>query len=387
MGPRRQERVSEGRVAGVRCRMPWWVGLVVAAFGFADVRGAVSPPATATATATVTNRVVFRVGTANCTGDSQRYDDAGIRLLQALAADVLAVQEFNYRANSAADLRAFVGAVAGTNAVFFRESGPGLQIPNGVVSRFPLRAAGSWADARVANRGFVWARVDVPGERDLFVVSVHLKAGGGSSDASTRQAQAAALRTLVLANAPADAFVALAGDLNLQNRGEAALATLRTFLEDEPWPADQSGNPNTNNARERPYDQVLVDSLLAAVQVPTRLGGEVFPSGVVFDPRRFVPAERALPALAGDAAGVQHLPVARDFAVAEVRVVEVPAPRLSFERGWIRWAGVPGVTYRVEGSRDLRAWDEAGRVTVNDEAGTFEVVREAETVFYRVAFP
>lgn len=351
--------------------------------------GASGTGAAATATLTVTHRVTFRVGTANGTGDSQKYEDAGIRLLQGLRADVLALQEFNHRANTAADLRGFVDQVAGTGAVYFRESGSGLQIPNGIVSRFPIRQAGSWPDARISNRGFVWAVVDVPGDRDLFLVSVHLKAGSGSSDATTRQAEATALRTLVLANAPTQAFVALAGDLNLQHRNEAALATLRTFLTDDPWPADQAGNPNTNNSRERPYDQVLMDPLLAAVQVPTLLGGIPFPSGVVFDPRRFGPPEGALPALPADAATVQHLPVARDFEVTEqVQVdVDVPAPRLDFEGSSIRWSGVEGVTYRVETSRDLVAWTEAGQVTVSGGEGRFGVETRETAAFYRVLFP
>jgi endonuclease/exonuclease/phosphatase family metal-dependent hydrolase len=55
-------------------------------------------------------------------------------------------------------------------------SGTSLQIPNGVVSRCPIKSIGRFTDSSVANRGFAWAQIDIPGPKDLWVVSVHLLA-------------------------------------------------------------------------------------------------------------------------------------------------------------------------------------------------------------------
>lgn len=301
----------------------------------------------------VTNAATFRLMAANLTGNSQKYEDFAVRIFRGLQPDVVAIQEFNHRNNTPADIRALVDAAFGTNFVFFREAG--AQIPNGIVSRFPLGRAGSWRDAEISNRGFAWAEVDLPGPHDLFLVSVHLKAGGG--DADVRARQAAALRTLILANAPPGAFVALAGDLNVASRSEAAMATFRTFLSDEPVPADAAGNPNTNNNRERPYDQVLADPLLAAAQVPTVLGGAAFANGLVFDSRVFNPLSAVAPVQRADSGLAQHMAVLRDYRVTWPVTNAVPAPQLRLPgRDAVEWDAIPGVRYRVEGRGDAGPW-------------------------------
>ncbi|MFN0066621.1 MAG: endonuclease/exonuclease/phosphatase family protein [Limisphaerales bacterium] len=301
----------------------------------------------------VTNAAAFRLMAANLTGNSQKYEGFAIRIFQGLAPDVVAIQEFNHRNNTPADIRTLVDAGFGTNFVFFREAG--FQLPNGIVSRFPLRRAGSWRDAEISNRGFAWAEVDLPGPRDLFLVSVHLKAGGG--DADVRARQATALRTLILANAPPGAFVALAGDLNVASRNEAAMTTFRTFLSDEPVPADAAGNPNTNNGRERPYDQVLADPLLAAAQVPTVVGAARFANGLVFDSRVFNPLSAVAPVQRADSGLAQHMAVSRDYRVSWLVTNAVPAPRLRLPgRDSVEWDAIPGARYRVELRGDVVPW-------------------------------
>ena len=121
-----------------------------------------------------------RVMAANLTGDSQSYQAPAIRIFQGLKPDVVAIQEFRYLQNRPADFRALVDTAFGTHFVYFREPGYDSGIPNGVISRFPILASGTWPSG-VNNRGFAWARLDVPGTNELVAVSIHFKAG--SSDA------------------------------------------------------------------------------------------------------------------------------------------------------------------------------------------------------------
>ena len=72
------------------------------------------------------------------------------------------MQETNYGDDSPAAIRALVDAVCGTSCVYTRGSG---QLPNAVVSRYPILDSGTWVDASVSNRDFTWARIDVPGRR------------------------------------------------------------------------------------------------------------------------------------------------------------------------------------------------------------------------------
>src|SRR5438105_4152064 len=121
------------------------------------------------------------------TGNNQSWTAGeGLRILRGLHPDVAMVQELNYASNSAADIQAFANAVCGAPCHVARESGAGLQIPNGIVSRYPIRSSGRWVDANVSNRGFAWARIDIPGGHDLWAISVHLL----TSSSANRNAEA-----------------------------------------------------------------------------------------------------------------------------------------------------------------------------------------------------
>ena len=87
--------------------------------------------------------LVFRVMAANLTGDSQVYAPPAIRIFQGLKPDVVAIQEFNC-GNNTTDIRTLVDTAFGTQFHYYRESG--YSIPNGIISRYPIRAAGSWLD-------------------------------------------------------------------------------------------------------------------------------------------------------------------------------------------------------------------------------------------------
>ncbi len=245
------------------------------------------------------------------TGTQQSYDPGeGIRILQALKPDVALLQELNYGAGDDASVRAFVDAAFGTSYQYVRE--PGVQIPNGVVSRYPILSAGVWDDPQVTNRDFTWARIDIPGARDLWAVSVHLL----TSNAAARGAEATALVGYLQSNVPAGDYVAIGGDLNT---GDPALLGILAAVVDvnASVPDDQFGNVNTNASRGKHYDWVLVNAGLEAYQRPTRVGSVERPNGLVFDTRSFSPITDAPPARATDSAGVamQHMAIVKDFFV------------------------------------------------------------------------
>src|ERR1039457_5953508 len=142
-----------------------------------------------------------RVMAANLNGNTQSYQPFALRIFQGLKPDVVAIQEFNYSNNADSDFRNMVDIAFGTNFVYFRESfNSGGDIPNGIISRYPIIASGSWPDTVQSqpNRGFAWAQIDVPGTNDLYVVSVHLLTSG----ATARSAEATELKTLMQANFP-----------------------------------------------------------------------------------------------------------------------------------------------------------------------------------------
>lgn len=266
----------------------------------------------------------IRIVAANLTsGNGQNYDPGhGSRILQGLKPDIVLVQEFNYLSNTAADFRAWVDTNFGTTFYYMREPSPG-QIPNGVVSRYPILASGEWEDTNVSNRDFAWARIDIPGDKDLWVISVHLL----TTSSGNRNAEASQILNYIAAQGiPAGDYVALGGDFNTDGRTEACINTLSAyFVTGGPYPVDQSGNGGTNSGRNKPYDWVLVDADLQALKTPVVLGANSFANGLVFDSRVYSPLPS--PVLAGDSAAtnMQHMAVVRDFLIPSAGVPAVPA--------------------------------------------------------------
>jgi endonuclease/exonuclease/phosphatase family metal-dependent hydrolase len=203
------------------------------------------------------SNVTVRVMAANLNGDSQSYQPFALRILQGLKPDVVCIQEFNYNNNTPTDFRAMLDTSLGTNYIYYREpfTGGGA-IPNGVISRYPIIASGSWADAAQTqpNRGFAWAQIDLPGTNDLYVVSVHLL----TSSAANRGTEAANLKSLIQANFPSNAWVVVAGDFNTDSRTESpTMTTFGSYVSDNPIPDDGQGNSDTSVNRNHPHDYVL----------------------------------------------------------------------------------------------------------------------------------
>lgn len=268
---------------------------------------------------------VVRLVAANTTsGNHQQYEGPGTRIFQALEAEVILVQEFNVDSSTSdgdayfwSSDRAWVDEAFGPEFHFWRETGADDQIPNGVVSRLPILASGEWTQTHLGGgetRDYVWARIDLPGSRELFVVSVHLYSGTSSG----RSAEASELVGLLEANVPACDYLVVGGDLNTDGRGEAAVTTLgQRVVTAGPHPADHAGNTHTNASRARPYDWLLVDEALDALEIPVVIGQSSFPNGLVFDSRVYTPLSEVSPVLQTDSAAgnMQHMAVMRAFAI------------------------------------------------------------------------
>ncbi|MCP3138707.1 lamin tail domain-containing protein [Pyxidicoccus xibeiensis] len=246
-------------------------------------------------------------------GTGQDYDPGhGIRIFQGTDPDVVMIQEFNYRTNSATDLRAFVDTAFGPGFHYSIEAG--AQIPNGVISRWPIIASGEWDDPQVSNRDFAWARIDVPGPKDLWVVSVHLL----TTSSSIRNTEASSLVSRIKASIPAGDYLAIGGDFNTGSRTEACFSTFAQVVTTaSPYPADRNGNTNTNAGRNSPYDHVLVDSDLRQYQTAVVIGSSSYSNGLVVDTRVHSPISEISPAVSGDsgASGMQHMGVIKDFLI------------------------------------------------------------------------
>jgi endonuclease/exonuclease/phosphatase family metal-dependent hydrolase len=267
----------------------------------------------------------IRTVAANITsGNDQAYEAEGTRILRGLQPDVVMIQEFNVSSSSSTDLRNWVNSTFGSEFSYFRENYNG--IPNGVISRWPIVASGSWDDTTIGDRGFAWARINIPGDKNLWVVSVHLKAS--SASASQRQSQAQQLVTYIEANVPADDYLLIGGDCNTYSYTEACLVTLGGIVDvSAPRPVDQAGDPDTNSGRYLPYDWVMAEAELDGLETPVKIGSLTFANGLVFDSRVFSPLSSVSPVLSTDSAAtnMQHMAVVRAFAVPALELLTVTA--------------------------------------------------------------
>jgi endonuclease/exonuclease/phosphatase family metal-dependent hydrolase len=272
----------------------------------------------------VETNTVLRVMASNLSsGNYQRYEGPGLRILQGLRPDVVAIQEFNYAStnglgvNTSAAIREMIDATFGADFSYFRESG--YNIPNGIISRYPIVSSGSWDDVTSINdRGFAWAQIRLPGTNDLYVVSVHLKASSGYE--TQRATEATNVTALIQSIFPSGAWVIVAGDFNTHSPSEACLAKFKSYLSDSPIPNDggiPTANSNTSEPRSQRYDYVLPSFSLASNLTPVVLASTTNSNGLVFDSRVYKPLTDVSPVLYDDShvVNMQHMGVAKDFKI------------------------------------------------------------------------
>ncbi len=274
-----------------------------------DSDGDVDPTPAARSYNGIAGATRIRLMAGNLTsGNLQAYEAPGTRIFQGLEPDIAMIQEFNIGDNAPATVRAWVDTTFGASFALFREAG--AQIPNGIVSRYPIIASGIWEDPQAPNREFAYARIDIPGAIDLWAVSLHLL----TNDAS-RPAEANALVGYINAMVPAGDYLVIGGDLNSDSRTEAAITTLGQVVNvAAPFPVDQAGDGDTNAGRDKPYDWVMLDGDLNALQTPVTIGASSFPAGLVFDSRVYTPLADVPPIQLSDsdAVNMQHMGVVKD---------------------------------------------------------------------------
>jgi len=349
-----------------------------------------------------TAQTSVRIVAANITsGTGQDYQAQGTRILQAVDADIVLIQEFNVPGtNDTAGVNAWVSSTFGQGYVWYRE--PGNQsIPNGIISRYPFVETGEWNDTEVPDRDFAWARIDVPGPKDLWAVSVHLK----TSSATTQNTQVQLiLNAMAAKGVPTSDYVVIGGDFNTSSRTAAPMTTLAgsswSFATGSPWPVGEDGDGDTNAGRSSPYDWVVPNSTLSAIKTSTmylptinqQLASKSYANGLVMDTRDFTQSllnEYFPPALVADsgASNMQHMAVVRTFifpgtvappadgTVATVSVVNrAPA---EVEAG----SETPVLSYNVTVTGD--EWDAASVAlqrlgTTTDAQVTAKVYRDAD---------
>jgi endonuclease/exonuclease/phosphatase family metal-dependent hydrolase len=342
--------------------------------------------------------VTIRVVAANLTtGNFQRYETPGLNILKGLKPDVVAIQEFNctnsFGVNTEASISNMVATTFGTNFAYFRESG--YSIPNGVISRYAITESNSWVDSDtgVNDRGFAMAKIDLPGTNDLYIVSVHLKASNGATDVTRRAAEAAEVTSLIQSSFGTNAWIVIAGDMNLYSDSEPAINTFKTYMSDSPVPADLSGDSDTNVGRNERYDRILVSFPLTNALVPVVLPSHTLPNGLVFVSTNYVPLSDVSPVQFGDSYTylMQHMAVVKDLQIsyAVTNFLSLDPPVLTFELpGVLRWQSLSNLTYTVLASTNFGDWDIIGTANSTTESFSFTNLIGADAQrFYRVSYP
>jgi endonuclease/exonuclease/phosphatase family metal-dependent hydrolase len=210
---------------------------------------------------------------------------------------------------------------------YYSVDSAGFQIPNGVISKWPITSSGYWDDPYLSNRELAWAVVDIPGDRDIFAISVHLHTSPPSDQVAAAVVIANEVESLKNAN-PGKYYYVVGGDFNGPSAvSGSGFGKHGDFYVSSPHPADDNGNQNTNSNRNSQYDFVIAGTDLHAFQVPVVYHSNkdsstlTYTNGLVFDTRIYNGelAEFYSPASSGDSAAsqMQHMGVVKDFVITE----------------------------------------------------------------------
>ena len=271
--------------------------------------------------------VSFRAMAANIsTGNNQSYDPGhGIRIFKAVKPDIVMIQEFRYGRNNDDDINSMVSSTFGPE--YFYSRGRYVDsswIPNGIISRFPIIESGYWKSNLANNRDWDWAILDLPGNKELLVVSLHLL--------TEKNAQEIGPLTREIENKIADDkkknleyYVMVGGDFNsstvLNGKTDLKRVVYTSFSNNGSRPKDQDGDTTTNATRGKTLDVLLVDNELQQKEIPAKIGRHSYNNGHVFDSRVYSRRGElgdVTPVQADDCKGGkpiynQHMAVIRDF--------------------------------------------------------------------------
>ena len=235
---------------------------------------------------------IIRFMAANITsGNKQTYDDhKGIRIIQAFKPDIILMQEFNYGDGK----RALVDEICGEACHYATSS---HDIPNAIISRYPILESGYWQTNVSGARNWDWAVIDIPGDRNLLAVSLHLHSKNNTKEIGPLKTQ------IEKKQAEGNYYVVVGGDFNTKSRSgvRSTFGKLLTVGKDNPnaadhdgidkvcdggqFPVDQNGNSCTSGERDDPYDWVLFDTALNAYEIPITIGDRTYSYGHIVDSR------------------------------------------------------------------------------------------------------
>jgi len=228
----------------------------------------------------------------------------------------------NYKSNTDANYKEFSQAIMGTD--YYAVDSSSFQIPNGIVSRWPITSSGYWDDPTLSNRELMWGIIDIPGPVDIFAVSVHLHTSPSSDQVTASLVVVNEVKKHKNAN-PGQFYYVVGGDFNGTDAVSAnGFGKDGVFYVSSPHPADDNGNIYTNANRGKHYDFVLGDYTMQGFQIPVVYNSVInsskktYDNGLVFDTRTFTQAvlDEYFPhALTTDsgASNMQHMAVVKDY--------------------------------------------------------------------------
>ncbi len=260
--------------------------------------------------------LTIRAMAANITsGNYSAYSPGhGVRIFKAMKPDIVMIQEFNWNRMKESDNAALKLMSEAFDSSYYVFRGKG-DIPNGIISRYPIIDAGAWESNKISNRDWNWALIDLPGRKELLVLSVHLST-------SDNKQEAPSLMTKIDKKIAADRsrnleyYLMIGGDFNSNFKGNGSLKEF--FSVNTDLPVDQYGESATNVARKSVIDHVFVDKAFERYEVPVEIGDRSYLHGHVFDSRVYQKTGELgdVPPVRADDSGalnMQHMAVIRDF--------------------------------------------------------------------------
>ncbi len=281
--------------------------------------------------------IKIRFTSANLTsGNNQAYEEEGIRILKALKSDIIMIQEFNFGSNTKNDIKNFVKNTFGTEYQYFRGTPTGNgDIPNGIISKYPIIKTGEITDPRVTDRKIDYVEIKVNDKINLMVFSVHLK--GQEDDSQITAAQLITQKISEHKKTHTGYYYIVGGDFNgeasVGNEGFGKFNNKEIMQINFPYPKSEYGNDgNTNRTRTAKLDFILADTNLYQYQISTdycisNLNCKKYENGLVFDSRNYSRNDldtyfTEVQPNDCDAKNMQHLAVVKDFLITKEQEVK-----------------------------------------------------------------
>ncbi|NJN48056.1 MAG: hypothetical protein HC808_18035 [Candidatus Competibacteraceae bacterium] len=138
---------------------------------------------------------------------------------------VVLFQNFIIGDNSPSDLDDWVITNFGAEFTYVHDAKS--TVPSAVISRFTIAEYGVWSDleSKYGDGRSLYARIDLPGERDLWVINAHL-----SPESELRLRQTETLLERIITQLPKEDFLLFGGQLNITDNADPALGLLQEIL-------------------------------------------------------------------------------------------------------------------------------------------------------------